>query len=117
VTDHDAVLSCLGSRDRRHPTNVYSQGAANILQAMGGGENGRFMCLSTAGLEIPPDTPLPQRLVTRVIVQRLYRHGYADMARMETVVASSPSRWTIIRPPMLSNGDPATWRANVEISQ
>ncbi|MGI5156919.1 NAD(P)-dependent oxidoreductase [Microbispora sp. CA-102843] len=31
---HDAVLSCLGSRDRRHPTVIYSQGTANIIGAM-----------------------------------------------------------------------------------
>jgi hypothetical protein len=104
VAESKAVLSCLGSRDRRHPTTVYSQGAANILEALDASGEGRFVCLSSAGLEIPPGVPLPQRLVTKLIVQRLYRHGYADMARMETIVAASNARWTTVRPPMLTNG-------------
>jgi putative NADH-flavin reductase len=115
VADHDAVLSCLGSKDRRHSTSVYSRGAANIIEAMGGSGAGRFVCLSSAGVEIPPGIPLAQRLVTKLIVQRLYRHGYADMARMETIVTSSDIRWTIVRPPMLTNG-PLTGHYRVAIN-
>ena len=104
VAGHDAVVSCLGSTDRRHPTAVYSQGARNILEAMHEGEVHRFLCLSSAGLEIAPGTPFAQRLVTRLLIQRLYRHGYADMARMESEVAASEAQWTIVRPPMLTDG-------------
>jgi putative NADH-flavin reductase len=104
VSGHDAVLSCLGSRDRRHPTTVYSQGTTNIIEAMRDGGVRRLVCLSSAGLDIPPDTPLPQRLVTRLLIQRLYRHGYADMTSMERIVKASSIDWTIIRPPMLTNG-------------
>ncbi|MGI5159060.1 NAD(P)-dependent oxidoreductase [Microbispora sp. CA-102843] len=103
---HDAVLSCLGSRDRRHPTVIYSQGTANIIGAMRQSGVRRLVCLSSAGLEIPPGTPLPQRLVTKVLIQRLYRHGYADMALMEGIVTASPLDWTIIRPPMLTDRPP-----------
>ena len=104
VAGHDAVLSCLGSTDRRHPTTVYSEGTTNILDAMRHDGVRRLVCLSSAGLEIPPDTPLPQRLVTRLLIQRLYRHGYADMTAMERIVTASGLDWTIIRPPMLTNG-------------
>jgi putative NADH-flavin reductase len=109
VSAHDAVLSCLGSRDRKHPTTVYSQGMATIIDAMRHAGARRVMCLSSAGLDIPPETPLPQRLVTRLLVQRLYRHGYADMNAMERIVTVSDTDWTIIRPPMLTNG-PLTGR-------
>jgi uncharacterized protein YbjT (DUF2867 family) len=104
VDGHDAVLSCLGSTDRRHPTTVYSQGTANILDAMRTGGSRRLVCLSSAGLETPSDVALPQRLVTRFVIQRLYRHGYADMARMESIVRSSDTEWTVIRPPMITDG-------------
>ncbi|MFE4605154.1 NAD(P)-dependent oxidoreductase [Kitasatospora indigofera] len=104
LAGQDAVLSCLGSTDRRHPTTVYSQGTRNILGAMRGAGVGRLLCLSSAGLEIAPGTPLPQRLVTRLVVQRLYRHGYADMARMEALVKESDIAWTVVRPPMLTDG-------------
>ncbi|MFF8381211.1 NAD(P)-dependent oxidoreductase [Streptomyces sp. NPDC015661] len=107
VTGHDAVLSCLGSTDRKHPTTVYSQGTRNIVEAMRASGVGRLLCLSSAGLEITPDVPLPQRLVTRYVIQRLYRHGYADMARMEGFVrspAADGTAWTVVRPPMLTDG-------------
>ncbi|WP_214411234.1 NAD(P)-dependent oxidoreductase [Sphaerisporangium fuscum] len=114
VPGHDAVLSCLGSTDRKHPTTVYSQGSANILEAMRPAGARRFVCLSSAGLEIAPGTPLPQRLVTRFVIQRLYRHGYADMAEMERLVRASDADWTVIRPPMLTDG-PLTGRYRTAI--
>src|SRR5258706_12771172 len=89
VGGHDAVLSCLGSRDRRHPTTVYSQGATNIIDAMRHAGVRRLVCLSSAGLEIPPETPLPQRLVTTLLVPRLYRHGYTDIATIVRIVTAS----------------------------
>ncbi|MEU4101445.1 NAD(P)H-binding protein [Streptomyces tanashiensis] len=107
VTGHDAVLSCLGSTDRKHPTTVYSQGTRNIVEAMRASGVGRLLCLSSAGLEITAEVPPPQRLVTRYVIQRLYRHGYADMARMESFVRSTAAdgtAWTVVRPPMLTDG-------------
>ncbi|MEV8630760.1 SDR family oxidoreductase [Streptosporangium sp. NPDC051023] len=106
VAGHDAVLSCLGSRDRGHPTTVYSRGTSNLIEAMRETGVRRLLCLSSAGLEIPPETPFAQRLVTRFVIQRLYRHGYADMAVMESLVKAAPVDWTIIRPPMLTDGLP-----------
>ncbi|MER7947329.1 NAD(P)H-binding protein [Streptomyces sp. NPDC096079] len=107
VPGHDALLSCLGSTDRKHPTTVYSEGTRNIVGAMRAAGVGRLLCLSSAGLDTTPDVPLPQRLVTRYVIQRLYRHGYADMARMEGFVRSSAAdgtTWTVVRPPMLTDG-------------
>ncbi|NUW39100.1 NAD(P)-dependent oxidoreductase [Nonomuraea rhodomycinica] len=109
VLGQDAVASCLGTRDRRHPTTVYSRGTATVVSAMLAAGVRRLVCLSSAGLEIPPGTPLAQRLVTRHVVQRLYRHAYADMAVMERLVAGSGLDWTVVRPPMLTDG-PLTGR-------
>jgi putative NADH-flavin reductase len=116
VRGHDAVLSCLGSTDRRHPTTVYSRGATDIIDAMRQGGVRRLMCLSSAGLEIPAEISLPQRLVTRFVIQRLYRHGYTDMAAMERIVTASGIDWTIIRAPMLTNG-PFTGRYRAAANQ
>ncbi|MFI6522763.1 NAD(P)-dependent oxidoreductase [Spirillospora sp. NPDC050679] len=105
LAGHDAVLSCLGSTDRGRPTTVYSEGTANILNAMRDGGVRRVLCLSSAGLEIAPGTRLGRRLVTRLVIQRLYRHGYADMARMERALAAVDDLdWTVVRPPMLTDG-------------
>jgi putative NADH-flavin reductase len=113
IAGHDAVLSCLGSTDRKHPTTVYSQGTANIIDAMRTTAVRRLVCLSSAGLEIAPDTPLAVRLVTTVVFRRRYRYGYADMAIMERTVAASDTDWTVIRPPMLTDG-PFTGRYRTE---
>ncbi|MFE3289965.1 NAD(P)-dependent oxidoreductase [Rhodococcus sp. NPDC059234] len=107
VGDCRAVLSCLGSTDRKHSTTVYSQGTANLLAALAGGPERRLVCLSSAGLEIAPGTSWAQRVVTRLVIQPRYRHGYADMARMEEFVTAQDVRWTIIRPPMLTDAAPA----------
>lgn len=114
AAEHDTLLSCLGSTDRRHATTVYSRGTLNALTAMGTEPERRVVCLSSAGFDIPADMPLPQKLVTRLIIQRLYRHGYADMRRMEAALREEEARWTIVRPPMLSNA-PGTGRYRTAI--
>lgn len=103
AAEHTTLLSCLGSTVRRHPTAVYSEGTRNVLAAMGDDPERRLVCLSSAGLDIPSETPLPQKLVTRLIIQRLYRHGFDDMRRMESALRDEDARWTIIRPPMLTD--------------
>jgi putative NADH-flavin reductase len=99
----DAVLSALGSRDRG-PTEVYSLGARRILEAMHATGVGRFVCISSEGLEISDGTPLLQRLVTRHVVQRLYRNAYANMRELEALLESSSIDWTVVRAPMLRDG-------------
>ncbi|MGO2519150.1 MAG: NAD(P)-dependent oxidoreductase [Microbacterium sp.] len=106
VAGHDVLLSCLGSTDRKHPTAVYSDGTMSILHAMGTSPNRRAICLSSGGLDIGPDVPFAQRIVTKLIIQRIYRHGYDDMRRMEAVLRAEDLRWTIIRAPMLADGEP-----------
>ena len=76
-----SVLSALGCRERR-PTTVYSTGTRRIVEAMGRQQVRRLICISSEGIEIPPGLPWPQRVVMSQVIQRLYRHQYADMAKM-----------------------------------
>jgi putative NADH-flavin reductase len=99
----DAVLSALGTRDRG-PTEVSSVGAQRIVEAMNAAGVRRLVCVSSEGIEISPGTPFLQRLVTKYIVQRLYRHAYADMRDMEAFLESSSIDWTVVRAPMLRDG-------------
>jgi putative NADH-flavin reductase len=73
---------------------------------MGSTSTRRLICLSSGGLDTPPDIPFAQRMVTKLVIQRMYRHGYDDMRRMETLIRAQNVRWTIIRPPMLTDGAP-----------
>ncbi|RKN84380.1 NAD(P)-dependent oxidoreductase [Paenibacillus ginsengarvi] len=100
----DAVLSALGV-SHKNPTTVYSEGTSSIMEAMQSAGVLRLICLSSAGLDIASDTPLLQRMVIRLVIQRMYKHAYADMARMEAAIrTSSGINWTVIRPPRLTNG-------------
>ena len=44
------------------------------------------------------------RIVAKPILCRLLRHTWADMWRMEHLVRAGKPDWTIVRPPMLTNG-------------
>ena len=112
VAGHDAVVSALGAADRG-PTTVYSEGTGNVARAMRAAGLRRLTCVSSGGLEADhPHAPLPQRLVTKLFVQRLYKNVFADMARMEEELERSGLDWTVVRAPMLTDG-PRTGRYRV----
>lgn len=112
VAERDAVVSALGAAGRA-PTTVYSEGTANIAWAMRAGGVHRLTCVSSGGLEADhPYAPFLQRLVTKLVVQRVYKNPFADMARMEDELQRSGLDWTVIRAPMLTNG-PRTGRYRV----
>lgn len=112
VAGQDAAVSALGAADRA-PTTVYSEGTANMARAMVAGGVRRLACISSGGLEADhPHVPLLQRLVTKLVVQRLYKNPFADMARMEEGLERSGLDWTVVRAPMLTDG-PRTGRYRV----
>jgi len=100
----DAVISCLGSRNREF-TTVYSVGVRNILRAMQKVDMDRIICLSAGAVEIDPDAFFLKRFVIKNILQRIFKYSYADMLLMETILRESDLNWTVIRPPRLLNGD------------
>lgn len=110
-----AVLSALGSRGRR-PTTVYSTGIRRIGAAMDRQAVRRVIGVSSDGIDIPPGLPWPQRVVMAQVIQRLYRHQYADMTTMEAYLDDVPLDWTVIRAPRLTDGPP-TGRTRVSLDQ
>ncbi|WP_310395558.1 NAD(P)H-binding protein [Hymenobacter sp.] len=114
---HDAVLSCLGTQ-QRVATTVYSQGTCNIMAAMHRAGVKRLLCLSAGAVEVPPlRASWLIRLVTRYVLQKVFRHLYADMLRMEALLQGEMNlNWTIIRPPRLVTG-PRTGRYRVAVNQ
>ena len=112
VAGRDAVVSALGAADRA-PTAVYSEGTGNIARAMRDREVRRLTCISSGGLEADHlYVPFLQRLVTKLVVQRLYKNVFADMARMEDELERGGLDWTVVRAPMLTDG-PRTGRYRV----
>lgn len=110
----DAVMSCLGVNTTK-PTTFYSTSMRNIVDAMHAAGVSRVMAMSASGLDIGPDINVVQKFFTRYVLQRILRHPYADLRRMEALMKESDLGWTIVRPPMLTNGEPrGRWRVAVD---
>jgi putative NADH-flavin reductase len=103
INGRDAVVSALGSRDGRVPTTICTDSATSIIQAMHTEGVRRLVVVSAGTLTTDGDGPLT-RLVLKPMLGNLLKHTIADKRRMEEVVRASCLEWTIVRPPMLTNG-------------
>ncbi|MFV8052918.1 NAD(P)-dependent oxidoreductase [Mycobacterium sp. 48b] len=97
----DAVLSTLGVTFTMDPVDTYSVGVGNIVTAMRATGVDRLAVVSSTAIADYPgrtDTPLALRVVQPVISRIFGKTLYADMRRMEDIVAGSGLNWTIVRP-------------------
>jgi len=112
VAGQEAVISALGVADQK-PTTLFSDGIANIISAMQANGVERLLCISAGGLD---PGGFFEQLAARLILQRVFRNSYADMARMEDAVKRSSLAWTVMRPARLTNG-PRTGRYHTAVNQ
>jgi len=98
----DIVVSAIG-KNSTAPTTLYSNGDNHIIQAMKYAGASRLFVISASGIEVNPTHNLLIRLATKYILQRILKHMYADLVRMENIVKASTLNWTIMRPPQLTN--------------
>jgi putative NADH-flavin reductase len=107
VPGSDAVLSVVGV-GHRGPTTLYSEAAANIVQALDGAEGAgtrRVVCVSSARVDADgPGLSGPRRIYTKLIIHRRYRNPLNDMERMENELRRSDLDWTVVRPATLRPG-------------
>lgn len=98
----DAVLSAIGGHGRQ-PTTLYSEGAANIRDAMQQAGVRRFVGISA--LPVTPRTEFgpAERWIIIPVLSMFFGETYADMTRMEQVLRASDLDFTIMRPPQLTN--------------
>jgi putative NADH-flavin reductase len=102
LTDSDAALSALGPHGRNDPTQVCSVAIGSILQAMDRAGVRRVVALSAQPvLRGGAGEPLWFRATVRPLIRAVYRNVYADLERMERVLAASAADWTVLRPPYL----------------
>jgi putative NADH-flavin reductase len=113
IVGHDAVVSALGVRDRA-PTTLYSEGARNALTAMTAEGIRRYIAISASGFHRDENDPFLIRYVLKPIVSLLLKESYADLVRMESIIAESDRDWTIVVPPRLTDG-PRTERYREEL--
>jgi putative NADH-flavin reductase len=97
----DAVISTLGVGTSRAPTQLYSQGIANVLHAMHVHTVRRLAVVSTAPVGPRDQQPFLERRIAMPILDRLFRSTYDDMRRMEAVLGQSDVDWVCLRPPRL----------------
>ncbi|GAA4929918.1 putative NADH-flavin reductase [Nonomuraea thailandensis] len=103
VKGRDAVLSAMGSRERG-PTTVQAGSIAAILAAMRQEGARRLLMVSAAGLEADAgDGPFTRYVLKPLVIQRVFRHSYADLARAERLVRAAELDWTIVRPARLTD--------------
>lgn len=105
VEGSEAVVSALGSG--RGPTDVYSKGTGTIVEAMRESGARRLVAVSSTVLLPRDETPLLARVLVYRILRRVYGELYADMERMEALLARSDLDWTVVRPPRLVDGSGA----------
>jgi putative NADH-flavin reductase len=108
IVGHDAVVSAMGVRDRA-PTTLYSEGARNALTAMTAEGIRRYIAISASGFHRDANDPFLLRYVLKPIVSQVLKVHYADLVRMESIIAESDRDWTIVVPPRLTDG-PRTGR-------
>ena len=102
----DVVISAIGVSGGMFgdkPTRLYSEGNATLLGAMRRRGVRRLYVISATAIEVSPVLPLFVRLVEKYVIQKLLRHMYADLRRLEALVRESDADWTIVRPPQLSD--------------
>lgn len=97
----DAVLSTLGVTFTMDAVDTYSVGVGNIVDAMHAAGVTRLAVVSSTAIADYPDRtdmPIALRLIQPVITRVFGKTLYADMRRMEDIVAGSGLDWTIVRP-------------------
>jgi putative NADH-flavin reductase len=110
----DAVLSGLGPRSPAD-AGITWQGTQAIIEAMKATNVRRIVTVSAApiGTVPSPGRPNPPKhdpgdgIFMRTLFSRMaklaLRNNFADLARMEDLLAGSGLDWTVVRPPRLSD--------------
>ena len=110
---HDAVVSTLGVRNALRSHGLIARSMAEIVPAMELAETRRLVVMSALGVGA---TFAQAPLVPRILYRLLLGDIFADKARGERIVEGSILDWTIVHPPLLTDG-PLTgaYRAGEEL--
>ena len=104
VAGADAVLSALGGVGQAH-TTLYSESVRNILAA----DPARLIVVGAVPASPNDEKTIFERYLLHPLLHRFFGGDYDDIRRMEELLSDSPSAWTVLRPPRLTDG-PATGR-------
>lgn len=100
----DAVLSVLGPSSNK-PDFAISQGTDHILDAMQAHNVRRIIISAGAGVRDPLDKPKLIDKIAGAAIRLISKNVVADMEGVVEKVRASDRDWTIVRVPMLTDGD------------
>ena len=112
----DAVVSCIGPRNKLHfgavmnnlrPGTVMSVGTAHMVAAAEAAGVRRFVFQSGIGLSDGAELSLANRWLLRALWRPLFAAAISDKAEGERVLRASTLEWVIVRPVGLSNAPAA----------
>jgi putative NADH-flavin reductase len=117
VDGADAVVSALGPRGTG-PTTIRTDACRAIVAAMDKAGVRRLLVVSAAGLVADAGDGLVTRHVVKpLILGRLLKNSFADLRRCEEEIRACGLDWTIVRPPRLTDGEPAgRYRTAVDVN-
>jgi nucleoside-diphosphate-sugar epimerase len=93
----------VGARSRKAGP-VASTSTRSILTAMAAAGVNRFVAVSAIPLgPVPPDESFLNRRIVLPMINAFAADVYADLRVMEADIMSSPTDWTIVRPPKLTD--------------
>lgn len=99
----DAVVSALGPR-RGEKTSPLANGARAAIAAMDKEGIKRLIVVSASGFYVEEGEGLIVGKIAKPILRQVLRDNVADTREMETLVSTSDTDWTIMRPSQLTNG-------------
>lgn len=100
----DAVISVLGPTENK-PTFQVSSGTELILRAMREQGVDRLVISAGAGVQVEQDQPGLLHAFIQALVKVFSRWVYEDMVRTVATVRKSNINWTVVRVPMLIDGE------------
>lgn len=101
VRGHDAVLSALGHKRFFYPSRILSKGIKNMVWAMEKYDVLRFVCETSLGIGSSAGRlGLYYTFFTTPVILPFY---YWDKALQEKLITESNTKWTIVRPGVLTN--------------
>jgi uncharacterized protein YbjT (DUF2867 family) len=101
IRGQDAVLSALGVGKTFSPGGLIQRSVTNIIAAMEREGVKRFLLLSALGVgESRRDAPLLPRFMYATVLAGIF----ADKEAAEAALRASPLDWTIVYPPLLTDG-------------
>jgi putative NADH-flavin reductase len=102
VAGKEAVLSALGANQVFRYDSIVVNGLSHIVKAMADLRVNRLIYLSTLGV---PASSKGAGLLIRALAPTLLRYEIRGHQEREQIVQASPLQWTIVRAPILTNGE------------